>query len=55
MLNVIMKDLTPASLITFDDYVTFNIFEKYDNKRPDSVCLTTLLSVGLVITLGVPK
>ena len=27
-------------IITFDVYVVLNIFEKYDNKRPDPICLT---------------
>ena len=25
-------------IITFDVYVVLNIFEKYDNKRPDPIC-----------------
>ena len=27
-------------IITFDAYVFLNIFENYDNKRPDPICLT---------------
>ena len=27
-------------IITFDVYVILDIFEKYDNKRPDPICLT---------------
>jgi len=26
-------------IITFDVYVILDIFEKYDNKRPDPICL----------------
>jgi hypothetical protein len=26
-------------IITFDIYVILNTFEKYDNKRPDPICL----------------
>ena len=29
-------------IITFDVYVILNIFEKYDNKRPDAICLICL-------------
>ena len=29
--------------ITFDVYVVLNILEKYDNKRPDPICLGVYL------------
>ena len=44
MRNVIVQ-VTQAGvrsfIITFDVYVIPNIFEKYDNKRPDPICLGT--------------
>ena len=33
-----MTSRVRSFIITFDVYVILNIFEKYDNKRPDPIC-----------------
>jgi len=35
-----------SSIITFDVYVIPNIFEKYDNRRPDPLCPATWLMLA---------
>ena len=37
--NVIMQAGVRSFIIAFDVYVVLNILEKYDNKRPDPICL----------------
>ena len=35
-----------SSIITFDVYVILDIFEKYDNKRPDPICFYQIRQIA---------
>ena len=41
-LNAIFLNGVRSFIITFDVYVILDIFEKYDNKRPDPICSCAL-------------